>query len=193
MAANPLPRMTPAEYLAMDRASLDLKYEYIRGEAFAMAGGAEAHGALIHGVGSALATRIVERGCVVLSEMRVRVSTSGSYCYPDVVVACRDRRYLDSRKDTLLNPAVIVEVLSPSTEAYDRGLKFQLYRQLSSLREYVLVWQSEPSVFRATSQWTGFSRKLPEWKQCVPFSIDCEAPLAEIYRMVTFFEQAEGA
>ena len=125
---------------------------------------------------------------------RVRCEASRLYTYPDVVVACGEPRFEDEELDTLLNPTVIVEVLSPSTEGYDRGRKFELYRRLESLREYVLIAQDRVHVERYTKQ--GEFWVLAEEQQIDRTlrleSIGCEIPLAEVYDRVRF-EDAEAA
>jgi len=123
-----------------------------------------------------------------MSDMRVRVSPTGLFTYPDVVAVCGDARFLDDKRDTLLNPTTIVEVLSKSTESYDRGDKFMNYRRLESLREYVVVSQAKVLVERFTRQrddWllTEF-RKLDETLRLA--SIDCAVPLREIYARIQF-------
>ena len=121
-------------------------------------------------------------------DMRTCVSREGLFTYPDVVVVCGDRQYFDTRTDTITNPILIIEVLSPSTEAYDRGFKFAQYRNIESLQEYVLVSQSEArvEVFRRqpNHQWV-FSDFAGLDAVSVFESIDCRVPLAEIYDKVT--------
>jgi Uma2 family endonuclease len=131
--------LTPEQYLEIEREA-KYKSEYYQGEMFAMAGAGEAHNVLVTNLVTGLNNQLRSRPCRVYpSDMRVRVSATGLYTYPDVVVICGERRFLDERRDTLLNPSLLVEVLSPSTEAYDRGRKFEDYRSVESLREYLLV------------------------------------------------------
>ena len=135
-------------------------------------------------------TGLKKRPCsVVSSELRLRVSPDGLYTYPDVIVICGNPRFADDQRDTLLNPALIVEVLSPSTEAYDRGFKSAQYRTVESLEEYALVSQSEPrvEVFRrqAGAQWL-FSEAIGLESVCHFESLDCAVPLSEIYAKVAF-------
>jgi Uma2 family endonuclease len=130
-------------------------------------------------------------GCVVFAnEMRVSIPSVKSYFYPDIGVVCEEPRFEDDVFDTLLNPKVIVEVLSPSTEAYDRGEKFVHYRQLQSLQEYILVSQDKVRVehyFRQTQQWVLTDFQQLEQQLPLP-SIQCELPLQEIYERVPFPE-----
>jgi Uma2 family endonuclease len=123
------------------------------------------------------------------SEMRIRVATDGLYTYSDVVVVCGEPKLADNPRDTLLNPALIVEVLSPSTEAHDRGFKFAQYRTIDSLQEYVLVSQSEArvEVFRRQqdNSWL-MTETLGLEATCEFRSVECVIPMAEIYDKVSF-------
>jgi Uma2 family endonuclease len=133
--------------------------------------------------------QLAQRPCYVfVSDMRVRVSQTGLYTYPDVIVACGQSQFLDANVDSLLNPTMIVEVLSPSTESYDRGAKFGHYRRLPSLKEYVIVAQDQILVeryFRHGDDWL-----LTDFRQLedtLPLrSIDCELRLSDIYAKVEF-------
>lgn len=146
MSTQPIPRYTPEQYLAMERAA-ETKHEYFDGEIFAMSGASRSHVLIAGNLAAALLGQLRDRPCNVYPlDMRVRVSPTGLYTYPDVIVVCGDEQFADDREDTLLNPTVIFEVLSPSTESYDRGRKFRHYRTLDSLREYVLVSQEEPRI-----------------------------------------------
>ncbi|HEU4731912.1 MAG TPA: Uma2 family endonuclease [Kofleriaceae bacterium] len=137
-------RMTYADYLALE-ASSEVKHEYIDGEVFAMAGGSITHGALAAATISALSAALRDRPCRVLSsDVRVRSKATGLATYPDVTVVCHKIEVGDDDPQGVLNPVLIVEVLSDSTEAYDRGAKAAHYRRIPSLREYVLVGQGEP-------------------------------------------------
>jgi len=131
--------LTEEQYLEIERAA-ESKSEYFQGEMFAMGGAGAAHNRLVWNLIAELGPRLRSGPCQGYpSDMRVRVSATGLYTYPDVVVVCGEPRFLDDRRDTLLNPSLIVEVLSPSTEAYDRGRKFEHYRSIPSLTEYLLV------------------------------------------------------
>jgi len=131
--------LTPEQYLEIERQA-ERKSEYFNGEMFAMAGAKEAHNLLVANLMGRLHEQLRSRPCRVYpSDMRVRLSATGLYTYPHVIAVCGQPRFLDDQKDTLLNPDLIVAVLSPSTEAYDRGRKFEQYKSLESLREYLLV------------------------------------------------------
>ena len=184
--------LTPEEYIALERKAIPdseiVRNEYINGEIIAMSGASFAHNLITANIAALLHARLRDSDCIVFAnDMRIRIpSTPRSYFYPDVGVLCGDPHFEDSVFDTLLNPIVIVEVLSPSTEAYDRGEKFMHYRQLRSLQEYILVSQEKIYVEhyrRQASQWvlTDF-QKLD---QRMPVAaIQCELPLQEIYENV---------
>ena len=154
MSALPQPDteyLTEEEYLALERES-EIKHEYIDGEIYAMTGGSEPHILIGVNLTRELSNRLRKSGCITYnSEMRVRITPTRNYTYPDVTVVCGERELVeDETIATLLNPTIIIEVLSPSTEAYDRGKKFQEYRKLDSLKEYVLVAQDEARIERFT-------------------------------------------
>jgi Uma2 family endonuclease len=139
VSTQPKTFLTPEQYLEIERAA-EYKSEYYQGEMFAMAGAGEAHNELVGNLVAGLHQQLRSRPCRVYSnDMRVRVSATGLYTYPDVVVVCGERRFQDERRDTLLNPSLLIEVLSPWTEAFDRGRKFEHYRSIESFGEYLLV------------------------------------------------------
>ncbi len=139
MSTQPKTFVTAQDYLEIERKA-ERKSEYFAGGMFAMARGKEAHNLLVINMAGELRDQLRRRPCrVYANDMRVRVSPGGLYTYPDVISVCGTPQFLDEERDTLLNPRLVVEVLSPSTEGYDRGRKFELYRSLESLREYVLV------------------------------------------------------
>jgi len=136
-------RMTYEQYLDAEHAGV-IKHEYLRGEVHAMAGGTPTHAALAMAVGTALGNALSNRPCRVFSsDLRVRVEATDLSTYPDVTVSCGHLQTSDTDADAATNPVLIVEILSDSTEAYDRGEKFAHYRRLPSLREYLLVSQHE--------------------------------------------------
>jgi Uma2 family endonuclease len=133
--------LTAEEYLAFERAS-EQKHEFANGEVFAMSGGTREHSLIAANVIGELRSALTDRPCEVhTSDLRVKLATGTRYVYPDVSVVCGEPRFEDAQRDTLLNPSVVVEVLSDSSEAYDRGDKFALYRALPSLRDYLLLSQ----------------------------------------------------
>ena len=182
--------LTPEEYLAWERKA-DTKHEYLRGEIIAMSGASYQHTIITMNISGELYIQLKGTACTVhTNDMRVRTHPETSYFYPDVVVVCDKPRFEDNTFDTLLNPIVLVEVLSPSTQVYDRGEKFKHYQQLTSLQEYILVSQDEVGVDRyrrQTTEWqpTEF-RSLEDVLSLT--SIDCELSLDDIYRRVEFRE-----
>jgi Uma2 family endonuclease len=142
MTTDPKRRLTPEEYLALERAA-EFKSEYLNGEVFAMSRASFAHVQIVTNLVAELKSQLKGRPCRVLStDLRLRVSPTGLYAYPDVMVACEPFAFADDHFDTMTNPLVIIEVLSESTKDYDRGGKFAHYRSLDSLREYLLVDQA---------------------------------------------------
>lgn len=186
-SAVPVPRIGPEEYLASERRAA-FRSEYHDGEMFAMAGGTRAHGLIGMNIGGELRQRLKSSGCEVYgSDTRVKIPATGLYTYPDVSVVCPPVQLEDEHGDTLLNPVVIFEVLSDSTEAYDRGRKFEHYRKLVSLREYLLVSQNEAHVdhFARTDDGIWVLRDASGMEAVLRLkTIGCELPLSEIYAKV---------
>jgi len=179
--------LTPEQYLEIERAA-EFKSEYYCGAMHAMAGGTYLHGLIIGRMIILLGQRLDGGRCNVLtSDVRLRVSREGLYTYADITVVCGPPQFADDQIDTLLNPSVIVEVLSKSTEAHDRGFKFAQYRRLESLQEYLLVSQTEMRVEKYLRQPAG-KWELTDFAGrdavCRPESLGCEIPLADIYRNV---------
>ena len=178
--------LTPEEYLASERKAT-VKSEYLNGEILAMSGASLAHTRITVDIATELNIQLRGRGCeVIASDMRVKTSPKGAYFYPDVVVFCGEPEFEDNVFDTLLNPIIVVEVLSPSTEAYDKGEKFAHYQELTSLREYILVSQDRIRVEQyrlVKTQWVQTEFHTPEDVLRLA-SIGCELPLQDIYRRV---------
>src|SRR5260370_606637 len=142
MFAQPIPGLTPEQYLEIERAA-EFKSEYYCGAMYAMPGGTIPHSWIIARMIFLLSQKLEGGKCIVLtSDVRLRVSMEGLYTYPDITIVCGPLQYADDEKDTLLNPSVIVEVLSKSTEAHDRGFKFAQYQTLKPLQEYFLASQT---------------------------------------------------
>ena len=186
--------LTPAEYLARERAA-EFRSEFFRGEMFEMAGASLNHSLIKGNLACETGNQLKDGPYVVLtSDMRVKVSATGLYTYPDIVIVCGEPELEDKVHDTLLNPRVIVEVLSDSTEKYDRGTKFGHYRQLPSVQEYVLVAQGHPQVERFVRQpdetWllTTFSGLTQLFDYA---AVPAKVALAEIYRGVSLSETPE--
>ncbi len=188
MARVPTKYYDAREYLALER-SREFKSEFFRGEMFAMAGASESQNPVALNIAAELRNALKDGDCRVYpSDMRVKLPT-GLYTYPDVTVVCDEPRFEDEHRDTLLNPLIIFEVLSPTTEAYDRGKKFEHYRSISSLREYVLVAQDHVLVEHharqsALGQW--LLTAVPSLDAAVELpSLRCRLSLREIYAKVT--------
>jgi Uma2 family endonuclease len=189
MSTQPKAWLTPEQYLEIERLA-EYKSEYYQGEMFAMAGAREAHNLIAANLLAGIHAQLRSRACRVYGAyMRVRVSSTGLYTYPDVVVVCGPPQFLDDQRDTLLNPTLIAEVLSPSTEAYDRGRKFEQYRTLESLAEYLLISSQRVSAELFARQPDG--RWLLTAAARLEGGLDLPAtgvslPLAGIYEKVEF-------
>lgn len=178
--------LTPEEYIASERKAT-LKSEYLNGDILAMSGASLAHARIITDIATELNTQLRGQGCeVITNDMRVKTGPKGAYFYPDVVAFCGEPQFEDNVFDTLLNPILVMEVLSPSTEAYDRGEKFAHYQELTSLREYILVSQDRIRVERyrrIKTQWV--QTEFHGQEEVMPLvSIGCELRLQDIYRRV---------
>lgn len=182
------PRLTPEEYLALERQA-EHKSEYINGRIYAMAGASRAHNLIVGNTFSELRTQLRGRPCeAYVNDMRVKVSPTGLYTYPDVAALCGEPRFEDTQVDTLLNPSVIIEVLSESTERSDRGEKFAHYRRLVSLQEYVLVAQDQLRVehyARSGEHWLLTEISHPDGVLTLA-SVGCTIPVREVYDRVEF-------
>lgn len=185
--------ISPEDYLAMERESLE-RHEYFDGEIFQMAGASDEHNTINGNVFASLHQQIKKRLCKVYqSDMRVYVPTTGLFTYPDIAVVCGKPKFLpDANLDTLTNPILIVEVLSASTESYDKSIKFDNYRSLESLREYVLISQDSKRVIRYIKQTDG-SWNLMDFIGDVTeielSSIECSLAMDDIYDKVDFDEE----
>jgi Uma2 family endonuclease len=186
LASNPVSKLTEEQYLAIERAA-EFKSEFLDGEMFAMSGVSMRHSALERNILGELYNALRGRECEVFpSNLRVRVS-SRMYTYPDISVVCGKPVLADEHQDNLLNPAVIFEILSPSTEKYDRGVKFQHYRTIESLREYILVDQSQVRI-ECYSRQPGNTWTLRDYQrleeELVIDSVGVSIPLSRIYDRV---------
>jgi Uma2 family endonuclease len=178
---------TSAEYLEFERQS-EVKHELIDGEIFEMAGAVRNHNRISTNVLRLLDNQLLERECNVYgSDMRVKITATEKYTYPDIVAVCGEEIFEDKTQDTLLNPQLIIEVLSKSTEGYDRGAKFEYYQTIESFTEYVLITQEpfrvEQYVRKNINEWTYFEFRKPE--DIVKLnSIDCQISLQDIYHKI---------
>lgn len=181
---------TPEEYLELERAA-EFKSEYLEGQIYAMSGGSLAHSAITFNLYGQVAPQLKPPCFGLSNDMKVRTSYSGLYAYPDLIVVCGEPMFHDQRRDVLLNPKVIFEVLSPSTETYDRTEKFFRYQMLESFTDYVLIAQSEPRVEHfsrhPSSGWVFNYVKGMDSSLRID-SIGCTLELARIYSGIEFSE-----
>ena len=193
MSPPPETYLTKEQYLEIERAD-EFKSEYYQGEMFPMggpfarAGAKESHNSVVANLIADLHRQLRPRPCRTYpSDMRIRVGTTAFYTYPDVAVVCGEPKFLDEKRDTLLNPNLIVEVLSASTEAYDRGRKFAPYQSIESLSEYLLVSSDHVRADLFTRQpddrWLLTSASRPEDSLDLT-SVDCRITLSGLYEKV---------
>ncbi|MGA9767648.1 MAG: Uma2 family endonuclease [Blastocatellia bacterium] len=194
MASKPKQRFTPEEYLTLEREA-EYRSEYLDGEIFAMVGASEKHNLIVVNIVTRLNNQLRDRPCKVYSsDMRVDLRERGLYAYPDVIALCDKARFRDDEDDdmdNLLNPALIIEVLSKSTEAYDRGEKFTRYRRIGSLVEYLLVAQDkshvEHYIRQSDNEWLLTEANSLDHSIYLP-SIECHLKLADVYNKVEIGE-----
>jgi Uma2 family endonuclease len=182
-------KISREEYLASESVS-ETRNEYFDGEMFAMAGASREHNQIAGNIVRVLGNQLLEKPCSVFSsDMKVKIQPIGKYSYPDIVVVCEKEKYEDENNDVLLNPVVIIEILSHSTEAYHRGDKFAHYQLLDSLAEYILVSQYvcrvEKFARRDDETWIYSTYQSMEDVAGIE-AVKCELPLSELYRKVNF-------
>ena len=182
------PYVTSEEYLELERKA-EYKSEYLHGEIFAMTGASRKHNLICTNITRELSTQLRRKACEVYAgDMRIKVTSAGLYTYTDIVVVCGEPKFEDEHVDTLLNPTLLVEVLSPSTERYDRIAKTAYYRTLDSLVEHLLVAQEEIHVQhyakRADGLWQcmDIHRSLDDIVELT--SIGCLLRLGDVYEKV---------
>ncbi|MDB5358074.1 MAG: hypothetical protein JWN24_4527 [Phycisphaerales bacterium] len=194
MTAVAKKKLTPQEYLDQERQA-PFKSEYYRGEVFAMSGASYEHNRIKDNLARAAGNRLEGGPCEVLtSDMRVKVNATGLYTYPDMTILCGKPQLEDAHGDTLVNPRVIVEILSDTTEKYDRRTKFAQYRRIPSLQEYVLIAQDEPLIERYVRQpdETWVVRIFGDIADTFEFAtVAAKIPLSEIYFNVQFDKDEE--
>jgi Uma2 family endonuclease len=191
MSTAALNRYTPEEYLAIDRLA-EFKSEYIDGEIVAMTGGSRPHNIIVWNLSRFLGNCFEGRACESYSnDMRVKIKPSTRYVYPDLVAVCGEPGFEDAEIDILLNPSLVVEVLSRTTQSYDRGDKSAHYRKIESLIEYLLIAQDRVSIEQYRRQgdvWTLTEITDPA-TTLVLESVGCEIPVREIYARLDFAGQ----
>ena len=181
--------LTAEEYLIIERAA-PFKSELLHGQIIRMAGASSDHIRINASLGRAVGNRLEGTGCLEMgSDLKVRTSAEGLFAYPALTIVCGEDRCHDTRRDVLINPTVLFEILSPSTASFDRGEKFLLYQEMDSMRDYVLLWQTTPRVEHYARQEEG--RWFPTIAVGVESSVTLSAvpimiPLSEIYRNVVF-------
>lgn len=186
--------MTPEDYLEQERQA-QFKSEYYAGQVYAMAGASPRHTWIVANTVYSFVGQLKGRPCTVHpSDLRVKVTPANLYTYPDVVIVCGTPRYEDRKRDTLVNPTVLIEVLSDSTEAYDRGGKFAMYRTLTSLTDYLLVSQNQALIERYSldpdGHWVLSDYREINANVSLP-SIGCTLSLADVYDKVSFDDPAD--
>jgi len=195
MSLQPKLQLQFADWLVAERASDQGRTEYLDGEVFAMAGASEAHNLIAGNVFVELHNRFKGRPCYVYtSDMKVRIESANLGTYPDVMAVCGERQFWDAHRDVITNPTLIVEVLSDSTEAYDRGDKFAYYRTLASLNAYLLLSQhrvgAELFLRQPGGEW--LLRTFDDRNDLVPLAaLDAVLPLADVYDKVEFAGDAQ--
>jgi Uma2 family endonuclease len=182
-------RMTETEYLAFDRNN-EIKHEYLNGEVFAMAGASWEHNLICAAIIIALGSQLRGKSSrVTSSNLRLNITATGLYTYPDISVICGEPIFVDGEFDTITNPTVIIEILSPSSEAYDRGKKSQHYREVKTLQDYLLVAQDKAHIERYTRQEDGqwLLKDAKGLEAAIEItSIGCTLQLVEVYEGITF-------
>ena len=182
-------KLTEAEYLSRERAA-EFKSEFYDGEMFAMAGGSPMHSLIATNLAAEFRTLLKGRPCVALnSDLRMKVEGTGLFTYPDLSVVCGGLKFANDSDDTFVNPTVLAEVLANSTEAHDRGKKFEHYQQIPTLKEYLLVSQKEPRIEQYIRQqgrdWLLRQAAGMDASLAIP-SLEIAISLAEIFANVKF-------
>ena len=187
MSVHPRPRLSPEEYLTIERQS-EYRSEYFDGEIIATTGSSRKHNLIVANLTRDLTQQLKGKPCELYpNDMRVQVPSSRLYTYPDVVIVCGEPQFEDEYVDTLLNPTLIIEALSESTESYDRGKKFGYYRTVATLSEYLLIAQDEYKVEQYVKQVDGrwlFSEASSLDATVELGSIQCLLALKEVYDRV---------
>lgn len=187
MSAVPKTLLSAKDYLDFERKS-EFRHEFYKGEIFQMSGASREHNVLVTNLVTSANSQFRGKSCETYSnDMRVHIPITGLFTYPDIVIVCGEPKFLDEEFDTLLNPIVLIEVLSPTTAGYDRGKKFWHYQSIESLREYLLVAQDEVKVEHLVKQmdgrWAVSEYTSPETKIELP-SVEISLQISEIYERI---------
>ncbi len=187
MTAQPEPHISEEAYLESERSST-IKHEFFHGRIYAMTGAKESHHLIAANTLASLHSQLRQKPCRVYpSDMRIKVLHTGLNTYPDIVVICGQPQFTDEVRDTIVNPTVIVEVLSSSTERYDRGMKFQNYRTIDTLQDYILISQDHHHIECYTRKESGLwlLQDVDGIEEKIPIqSIECTLHLEDIYEKV---------
>ncbi|MBF0226845.1 MAG: Uma2 family endonuclease [Desulfobacterales bacterium] len=187
MLAAPLKEITEEEYLDIERES-QIKHEYHEGEIFSMAGASETHNLIVTNIVRELGNQLRKKDCYIYAnDMKLQIKDTSKFVYPDVIVVCGERKFFDDSRDVLLEANLIIEVLSDSTEAYDRGKKFSSYRQIKSFKEYLLISQHEKQIEKFLKHDNGywkFSEIIDSQEDIILESIDCKLNIDDVYEKV---------
>lgn len=191
MSALPKKHWTTQEYLAFESESLE-RHDFVSGEIYSMTGASENHNLIIANIIITVGLQFRKRPCKLYpSDMLIEITRTGDYHYPDISAVCGKAEIKYDKRQILLNPTLIIEVLSPSTEVYDRSKKFQNYQTLPSLQEYLLIAQDEPRLEhylrQDNNQWL-YTRMTGLESQLELPSIGCTLALADVYDKITFGE-----
>ena len=187
MSTQKIKKLTPEEYLEIER-NAEFKSEYYNGEMFALAGASYVHNKISSNIHVSLANQLKGKVCQVFqSDLKIMEQISGLFTYPDIVTICGKPEFYDEEKDVIVNPTVIMEVLSKSTETYDRGFKFELYRRIDTLKDYFMVSQEKVSIEyysrNADNSWT--LKEFNDINQSIEIkSIECILELKDVYYKV---------
>lgn len=195
MTAQPKRSITEQEYIEFERASTT-KHEYYDGHIYAMTGASRVHNLIAGNTLAALHGQLRRKPCQIFpSDMRVKIRQTGLYTYPDLVIICGEPQFTDDALDTLLNPLVLIEILSPSTELYDRGMKFQHYRTIETLQDYILIAQDHCHIEQYTRQDNGqwlFQEAIGVEARITIHSIGCTLALEDVYEKVDIAPGSQG-
>ncbi len=189
MLAKASKTLSRRDYLSLERKA-EFKSEFIDGDVFAMAGASREHNLIAANIVRTLGNQLIDSPCHVYpGDLKVRIERMDAYTYPDIAIACEPEHFEDDHRDVLLNPLALMEILSESTEAYDRGVKFAHYQFIQSFIEYILISQVSPRVERFVRQNDGtwIYSIYGAMGDIVPVgSVNCELPVSEIYRKIRF-------
>ena len=195
MTAQPKRSLTEQEYIEFERESTT-KHEYYDGQIYAMTGASRIHNLIVGNTLASLHGQLRRKPCEIFpSDMRVKIQKTGLNTYPDIVIICGELQFTDDVLDTLLNPLVLIEILSPSTERYDRGMKSQHYRTIETLRDYILIAQDHYHIEHYSRQDSGqwlLQEATGVEARIAILSIESTLLLADVYEKVDIIPETPG-